>query len=127
MKIAEKLDKLNLEELEIFMNDNFEEFGMFFISYLLEKYNSSGNEQYALIISKLVNTAACYWEGADFFRLNLYENVLQNKPNSELFLEMILHFGLPPYISDMKGYFDFEMYKNRLYKLNPSNEIFKKL
>lgn len=125
MEIINKLNKLNLDELETFCFNNFDEYGMSLILYLYEKFSFEENEGIAIIISKLLDTSACHWEGVDFFKLNLYEKVLKVYPNSEIFLVSILSFNLAPYYGSMNKYFDFDKYKNRLLELSPSNPILK--
>ncbi len=127
MKNIVELNTLNFDELENFCFNNFEKMGMYLVVYLLEKYNSSKNERFAIILMKLLDTLASYWEGRELFQLDLCERVLKNNPNSETFLISILTFGLPPYVDEIKKHFDFEYYKNELTKLNPLNPILTKI
>jgi hypothetical protein len=127
MKITEELNKMNSEELKSFCINNFEDRGIFLINYLSVRFNKEKDENVAIIISILLNTLACYWEGVDFYKIELYENVLKIYPNSVFFLTSILSLGLPPYYGSMNEYFDFEKYKNDLFIIDPENPIFKEL
>lgn len=127
MRIIEDLSKFNIKELEEYCFNNFQDKGVLILYKLLELYKKTNNEDVASIISNIMNTLACYWEGMDFFELYFYEESLKQNPNSILFLEGILHFGLPPYNEEFKNYFDFESYKNRLIKLKPNSSILNKL
>jgi hypothetical protein len=127
MKLTNELNALSIERLESYCFDNFEDKGLFLLNYLFERFKNDGDENIADIISKLLDTLASHWEGADFFKLHFYEIALFKNPNSLNYLVNILHFGLPPYYGSMNDLFDFQKYKNNLLELDSQNLIFKEL
>jgi len=126
-KLIESLNQMDTDSLRDYCLINFEEKGLFLLNYLIQRFDREGGEEIALIVDTLLNTVACYWEGADLFKLYFYEAVLAKNPVSINFLTAILYFGLPPYYGSMNDLFDFQKYKNDLFELDPDNPIFKEL
>ncbi|MDI9862510.1 hypothetical protein [Flectobacillus roseus] len=126
-KLIESLNQMDINSLCDYCLINFEDKGLFLLNYLIQRFDREGDEEIASIVDALLNTVACYWEGADLYKLYFYESVLSKNPESKNYLANILNFGLPPYYGSMNDLFDFQKYKETLFNLDPQNSIFKEL
>ena len=122
-EIVEKIKSLEVEELTNYIYQLDDKYNLLILNNLFSLFLKTNEIKYADLISVLSATKFCKLEGIELFEINLYELVLDKFPNSIPYLKGILTFGQPPYIDEVKTYFDYEMYRNKLASLKPEGEF----
>jgi hypothetical protein len=126
-ELINKIDNLNIIVLRQYCFDKFETEGLLILHLLVSRFNKKHEFEIATIISELLNTVISHWEGKDLFEIHFYEILLEQYPNSEVFLECILNFYLPPYNEKIQKFVDIDKYKTNLQRVNPNNRVLKLL
>ncbi len=126
-ELADNIVKLEIDQLEIFIFERKEEEGLMCLFLLLDRFNKKKEYKLAELISKVIIIKFAFLDGIEIFQIYFYQNVIRVFPDSILFIECIVQCGLPPFNNNLKEYFDFEMYKEKLFRLSPTSAVLTKI